>query len=247
MKKRLSLFFVFSFLFLIPGKGHALLNDSKIEGIIRLSGTACAIEVKVLDPVVDLVDIDSVHINGSLLATLAAALQLNLNLGDVLLIASPSFEALAHVDADAHFDDSNCLKLNAGATVDLVSDGLTVIQSITLPAGFGDLIALELNNLNLFDLIDLDNGTAEVTNSQEDISTVGGGSGGSTGGSSGTGTQGGNTGVGSQGTGGTNSASGPEAAEGCSMNPRALGNSSSRALLILLLPLVALRLSRKGI
>jgi len=177
---------------LIPLRAQsALLDNPQIISVISVDEDTCALEVEILDlsilPANLQVDSDPLL---NLLVDLAG---LNLAVGDIVLLASPSFETLANVDADVLIDEDLCISLQANAVVKVLTTGLTVLDSVTLPAAFDDLTALLINPVDgVSALVDLSTDSTPVANSGGGSGTVGpidgsGGSGGSGNGGSGDG------------------------------------------------------------
>lgn len=169
----------------LPGRAQALLEDSHIQSIVRLDAEACAVELKILDHdlgilepldgLLGVLNLDRVKIDDDLLSDLTDLLDLDLTNDDSILIASPAFEALADISADIRIDNDDCLKIQANAHVDLVS-GLDLLDAVVLPGSFGDLKAFVFNSVKgIFELIDLELLLVDVGNSSDGSVSVGGG------------------------------------------------------------------------
>lgn len=185
MKKLLlTAFALVAFGFSVPA--HAIFSNGQIERIIRIDPTTCGIEIGILEDANSLLpSLSSLNIGNHLLADLLVLLDLELGLGDHVLAATVSFEEASGIQADIELDDDDCDLLHGGNVVELLRGLLgNIVDSVTLPNGFGDLTALNLDpdgdGLLLVNLADLE---ISVANSDGDTGSVGGNPGTSTPGS----------------------------------------------------------------
>ena len=149
-----------------------------IHDVVLVDADTCAVELEISENNQDnFQSVDRIEIDGVLLADLgpvvAEAINIggNVNAGDSILFASDDFVAETGLQADVTFDDSNCSSFTSGAVFTFVIDDPnfggpnTVIDSLTLPSGFGvNTAAVRNSGSSSPSLITLNDETVTVTN-----------------------------------------------------------------------------------
>lgn len=162
-----TLFVISMLLFLgVSTQAHALLNGSRITSVTKINDETCAITLDANGSgLLDILSLDQLQLNGGLLANLGVLVQrllsLDLSVVHEVLVASPAFETLTGLTADVHISNDDCTELQVGDVLKIavpgLLGGLNILDSVTLPAGFGDLTSLvidENGNLTILDLVD---------------------------------------------------------------------------------------------
>ena len=174
--KLLILLFTFASVAWVAPARASLLSDARLDSIIRIDRDSCAVQIDFPDSGLQIPILSCIQVDDSILALLSSLLDLDLFAQTKVLIASASMEGLLDIEADIQIDDSVCDLLRPGRVIRLLGDGLSLEDLLTLPGDFGDLTAFVLDlNVNDHFLVHLDDKVLNLSNSEGDTGSVGGG------------------------------------------------------------------------
>lgn len=184
MKRALLIFSTFLVLG-VSTQAHALLNGSRITSVTKINDSTCAITLDANGSgLLDILSLDQLQWNGSLLANLGVLVQrlVSLDLTHVheVLVASPAFEALTGMTADVHLDNEDCSELQVGDVLRIavpgLLGGLDILDTVNLPEGFGDLTSILIDEEGNIDLLHLVEEVLEIVG-LDTVGTIGAGNG----------------------------------------------------------------------
>ncbi len=184
MKRTLFVFSMILFLG-VSTQAHALLSGSRITSVTKINDSTCAVTLDANGSgLLDILSLDQLQLNGSLLANLSGLIQrlLSLDLTNVheVLAASPAFEALTGLVADIHLDNDDCNELQVGDVLRIavpgLLGGLNILDTVNLPVGFGDLTSILIDEEGNIDLVNLVEEVLEIVG-LDTVGTIGGGNG----------------------------------------------------------------------
>ncbi|HEX5035019.1 MAG TPA: hypothetical protein VFW62_11095 [bacterium] len=183
MKRALFVFSTILFLG-ISTQAQALLSGSRITSVTKIDDSTCAITLDANGSgLLDILSLDQLQLNDSLLVNLSVLVQrlLSLDLTQVheVLVASPAFETLTGLTADVHLDNDDCAELEVGDVLKIAVPGLlglSILDTVTLPGGFGDLTSILIDEEGNIDLIELVEEVLEIVG-LDSAGEIGGGHG----------------------------------------------------------------------